>query len=436
VVTISVFVSLVVWPGCGDVVPHRNEGPEVQAGSTAVVVTNESPLTTFYVDTTPACPLCEIRLTTIGQFGSRHDTILLRGLPVVVIDSRGRFYAAVPGASDHELIAFDSTGSVLGAIGGYGEGPGEFRVIWDLLVGRGDSLYVLHDNRVSVFGPLGELARSVSFDPPIASGASFVGIRDGRFLLTEDYRPGGADSLGLPLHEYDEQGAYVRAFGPRGLMGDYSWKHGMGFGKRRATLVRDGAVWLKDDPGYWLEKVGERGETLRVIGVNPPARWGMRMASARTIQHLEDSLGTDPWSRASRNRAVRNRTEPLPTVRRATRQPATFPIDIGLLDPGPLLIVVLHTAAADWRAASVRLDTTRLTEEGFPTDAVPGYSQRLHDSIIDIIDPSTGQVIARTRVPGTLHVSGDRLLYRINVTEHGIVGAEMFTLKLYRPASQ
>jgi hypothetical protein len=48
---------------------------------------------------------------------------------------------------------FSSDGRFVRAFGRRGRGPGEFDEIKDLQLGRGDTLYVLHDERISVYSP-------------------------------------------------------------------------------------------------------------------------------------------------------------------------------------------------------------------------------------------------------------------------------------------
>lgn len=76
--------------------------------------------------------------------------------------SDGRIVVADNGASN--LRAFDAEGRHLWSAGRKGEGPGEFRYLSGLFVTPGDSVAVpdLTATRVSLFGPGGELGRTVS----------------------------------------------------------------------------------------------------------------------------------------------------------------------------------------------------------------------------------------------------------------------------------
>ena len=80
---------------------------------------------------------------------------------VVRQDGRGRFYVA-PLVDPYKIAIFDSAGSYLGSFGQRGEGPGEFSEIRGLELGPGDTLYVLHADRISIFSPEHTFVRSTS----------------------------------------------------------------------------------------------------------------------------------------------------------------------------------------------------------------------------------------------------------------------------------
>lgn len=67
----------------------------------AVSVLADEPLMTVYNDTVAVCAECVVHLEPVGRFGQMTDSILLRGIPRVERDSRGRFYATVLYERDH-----------------------------------------------------------------------------------------------------------------------------------------------------------------------------------------------------------------------------------------------------------------------------------------------------------------------------------------------
>jgi hypothetical protein len=94
-----------------------------------------------------------------------------------------RVALANSGAS--EILVLDSVGNTLFRLGGKGDGPGEFRSIDALHLGRGDSLVALDQglNRASLFSLDGTLGRVISL--PRINGARLAQLfplADGRFI--------------------------------------------------------------------------------------------------------------------------------------------------------------------------------------------------------------------------------------------------------------
>jgi hypothetical protein len=75
-----------------------------------------------------------------------------------------------------------------------------------------------------------------------------------------------------PFGHYDEQGNYVRAFGPPGILGEYNVARGLSGGKRH-TRPDVGGFYRMKDFGYRLERVDHEGVSLQAIGVRTPPGW-------------------------------------------------------------------------------------------------------------------------------------------------------------------
>ena len=78
------------------------------------------------------------------------------------VSSRGTIY--VGDWANASVFIFSASGAALGTIGRRGRGPGEFTAVHNLIVGRGDSLYVFDANamRLSVFGGT-DVARKLAY---------------------------------------------------------------------------------------------------------------------------------------------------------------------------------------------------------------------------------------------------------------------------------
>ena len=71
----------------------------------------------------------------------------------LAVDSKGRIY--VGDLRNRHVKVLSREGKLLQTIGADGQGPGEFQAVHDVIVGRGDSLYVIDQSlrRLSVFAP-------------------------------------------------------------------------------------------------------------------------------------------------------------------------------------------------------------------------------------------------------------------------------------------
>jgi hypothetical protein len=75
------------------------------------------------------------------------------------IDSRGRYY--VTGFfKDRRFLVFDSTGRFLKSVGREGKGPGEYQGQLEVHVGKGDSIYVMTSDRITILGPNYRVAKT------------------------------------------------------------------------------------------------------------------------------------------------------------------------------------------------------------------------------------------------------------------------------------
>lgn len=90
----------------------------------------------------------------IGEDG---DTVLFGSIRSLNVLASGRVAAADEQSA--VVSVFDSGGALVHRFGGRGEGPDEFRAIWDLFDCAGDTVIVQHGPRLTVFGRDGEFVR-------------------------------------------------------------------------------------------------------------------------------------------------------------------------------------------------------------------------------------------------------------------------------------
>jgi hypothetical protein len=158
------------------------------------------------------------------------------------------------------MLAFDSTGRLLGTIGRRGAGPGEFVRISVPILGRADSIYV-HDfglGRVSVIGPDLQVARSFA-----ARYRPWLVRDDGTFVVAEQI--GTPEHAGYPLHVVDETGKVLRSFGTESPQYRSDLRLLL---TRFVAPARDGTIWAVAPGRYVIERWDpERGVLISSVPV-------------------------------------------------------------------------------------------------------------------------------------------------------------------------
>ncbi|MEX2610393.1 MAG: hypothetical protein WEA24_10640 [Gemmatimonadota bacterium] len=111
-----------------------------------------------------ACPACRVTLTPTLVLGADAGVYGPTVESRVARDSRGRFYVA-PTYTPGTIAVFASAGRFQRAFGTEGGGPEEFRGIQNVVVGPGDTLWVVGGGgRITVVDPEHRIIRSVTAD--------------------------------------------------------------------------------------------------------------------------------------------------------------------------------------------------------------------------------------------------------------------------------
>jgi hypothetical protein len=126
-----------------------------------------------------------------------------------VRDSQGRYFAI--SVDRRQVVAFDAQARFDTAFGTRGDGPGEISStgISRLFVGRGDHVFIVQGNRVTMFGP--NFRAVNSFRGPAFSVYQMESIPAGGFVMTATLRTPG--QVGFPFHVLDEKGGLLRSIG-------------------------------------------------------------------------------------------------------------------------------------------------------------------------------------------------------------------------------
>jgi hypothetical protein len=323
------------------------------------------------------CPGCEIRLVHVATIGAETDLDSPSQVFTPAIDSGGRIFVA-PLTDLGTVGVYDATGRFLRTLGRPGEGPGEFRYAWNVMVLPGDTILVFDSylRRYTIFTPELEPARVVSLDPlPI----HVVPLTSDRMFGFTRVAP--ADS-GTLVHEFVGGGA-TRSFAWLDAAPDV----------RRNTRYRHlaaapaGALWLASADRYSIELWDTAGERIRTIT------------------------------------AVRDWFPPPDAAVTASR--ATAPsIDAVWSDADDRL----------WVLASVP-DDDPPEREGPGENYLTGRI-RLYDSMIEVLDPATGNLIAALRSDTLLYVSimsTPGLVTSAHETDSGWIRFELWRLELGPP---
>jgi hypothetical protein len=314
----------------------------------------------------------------------------------------------VPFRNDHTVIVCEADGRFAGTIGRFGN---EFLgFINGIHVAADDSLVVLHDQAwVSVFDTAGKWVRGFKLEG-CPSDTRLIGMRDGRVLVAVK----GHEEPLPPLQLYDESGRLERSFGPQHF--ESLW------GPREASWADDGSIWLPG-PGYRIERCDLEGRVDRVIGVKGADSWytdwspGLFMteeeflANRRAYPPKQGSMTTEPFV-----------VVPKPT-----------PIEV--LGVGQItdsfLLVAAHVfnpgTPSDPLPRIVCDPSVDLPQRPTPTEL--DFMFRGRTTLLDLIHIPTGEVRARTEIPGRCYLTADGTLWK-RVVRENTVQVETFEVSI------
>lgn len=307
------------------------------------------------------CRECRIELAHLVTLGDSTDTAGVRpdaaGRQCMVGTLSTGEYVLSGVAGGGFLSVYSAAGKPLRTIGRKGSGPGEFRSPLRVAVGSGDSLYVLDDGnaRIQVVSAAGVYARVF---PTRDRYRSFTLLPDDRLLL---FRLPKSRNDRL-FHGFDREGREVMAFG--------------------APQQPDSALDLEN----WLVSRAPRDRFWTA------SIWSYELRRWRGPDSLDLTLIREAeWF-------------PSPSVHSA---------DVYVKVPPPPLL--LHA----WEDDSGRLWTYTAVADanwrpGMGTRATPQWQERTFDTIIEVIDLPSGQLLASHRYPSRLApVCGSPLMYTV-----------------------
>lgn len=336
-----------------------------------------------------SCASCSIVLTReleIGAGAAEYGGVTAGFL---IQDSSGRYYhtsAYTPWA----ILVFDGSGEFERAIGAQGRGPGEFLNVWRARILPGDTL-LAYDQGTGAFTAFSADGEHVYTVPVPARVTGFIRLSPGTLVVNTSRRT--QTSGGTPLQLWNGS-----ALSPIAA----SEISATDIETKELPLVRnlawdtDSTFWSSHMSEYVLEQWHRDGRLLRRL--------------------RREDVG---WMR----HASRNTPE-------GRLNPYLYDVHVG---PGGLLWVTVKARDAQWRQ---KID---FGPEGAP--GVRGIRSKtgnlfdLHDGVLEVLDPVSGEILASTRMDELIHgfVGSDRL-YTFEQDELGVGTLVVHRFSLERSA--
>lgn len=352
----------------------------------SVLVVTQEP-TPVRIPDAVTCTTCRITTTPVATLGADDGPGSFTMPPAQVSrDSQGRFW--VLGGNDDAAgpVVFGPDGRLIGAVGRRGEGPGEFQNVHDVVLLPGDSVLVMDGNfRATLVGPDLLPKRFMTIPAPLEESIAVSW-------------PGGV--IGFSHHAAGLRG------GPT--------LHVMSFDKPAPRIVRSFG------PGWTMTESRSRESVLQRLASSRTGMWSAR--------HWRYQI--DHWSRD------------FALDRRLIREPAWFPDELRGLGPGQpppprLYDVVEDDEGRVWAFSAVPAPTWR---EAWPDRRADGSVEtrmaavafeKLYRTIVEVIDPAVGRVVARAELDQVVVAALPGLLAVLHTADaDGIVRLKVVRLSL------
>ena len=309
------------------------------------------------------------------------------------MDSRGHYFLLASFFGTEAPVVYAPDGKFLTSLGRIGDGPGEFRMATALLLGPGDSVYVLDNQarRMSVFSSALKFARAVPLPHRLEMGGKVAALLgDGRFATNMDVRS-RRDSSGPSLQILNPNGTIANQFGNDSI----------------PTL---GGV--------------NQGRSMRTLAASRDGLW-----SGTLLFEYRLELWDNGGQRKQRLRRAPPWFESYDTL--MSRSPEH--------PPQPALVRIREDG--DGRLWAVSLVSDSQWAEGLSQNPVRGEGGALYyrtedpeaalDSYLEIIDPHSGRLLISRRFDGLYtYLINDTLIGRQVWDENGIPSVEVYRVSL------
>jgi hypothetical protein len=271
-----------------------------------------------------------------------------------------------------QVLAYSATGALLRTIGRAGQGPGEFRDISALAVGRGDTLFVneASTHRITAIAPDYSIGRLTLTGMEVFS---FLPAAGGHTIVHGMARDGAGTAR--PLHVLDPKGQMLASFGPATTK-DSVGMPGQAFVISASTTAAG---------TFWVNTMG-----------TVPVSASLWTESGAILTAL---TGTPKWVSSNANAGVYR-----------------------IWDSGDGLLWLFGSIRdPNWRQ-SPRAGTGFETH-GFALRDDPGAK---YDGTIDIIDLRSGKYLVSTRLPAPLDPLGNGFVFQRRLRDDGVMIIDVF----------
>jgi hypothetical protein len=285
-------------------------------------------------------------------------------------------YVLAPQYQTPQLAKYDASGRLQALYDRKGAGPGELTPPISLLRVRGDTVFVVNFDRLLTFD--GQLRPLATSRINVQANAAAL-LRDGRLVVSYRLRQSG--NVSALVHILDRSGRIAKS-----VEFDSTATQSPDFA-RQVAGSSDGGFWVAPVNDNWLRKYTSNGILARQL----------RVRRAWMIPSRGVPFGLQPYLERPRPRLYSMRET-------GSRR----------------LLTLGHVADAEWRAAD-REPVVNANEN----------INSLYDSVIDVIDSNSGEVLATARHPQYLRIveNSDDLVAAAQETTEGDVKAVLYRIR-------
>lgn len=331
---------------------------------------------------TPSCRDYRIRLEHVATIGSSTEPDLLSMTAGVRMDRNGNVLVADAQSYPGQLLYRPAGSTEWKVFGGKGEGPGEFEFAGNIWISsQGLHVADLGTGRETVYDRDGEFVATFRLPAP---PDYVIEVEDGRQVHASVVRTPSA--AGYPLHLLDSEREVVSSFGADTalLLPGHSV-----LARRAVARAGDGAIWSARVNEYRIEKWSPSGR--KILTIQRDADW------------------FEPWVE--------------PTNHLVSRAPP-FVVSIAE-DDGGRIWVMMYVADRNFEPQVGPDDHIPITEE---------MRHRARDTVVEVLDPRAGTVLARARNDRVLwpHV-GHMLVGQKHEALDGSLRFGVYRLRLVTP---